>query len=304
MMPARRYVFAPVAVAVALAAWGATHVERPLAEPPAEETARIAAHLERVERELRSRDVSHLTPAQRAARAQHLQRLREYRLRGLFPHNHDFPGERVPYFIDPHGTRCAMAYLIEQSGHGDFVRRIAETRNNARVRELADEPELVAWLDANGLTAAEAARIQPMYDDDGNCIGCIVDDAPDRELSAGEVAVGYSAALLGAVAIVANAVPVDGAAVGRGAAWRPALALGSGALGLAYGIPRLDDAGPSRVLGIVDAGVGAATLAVGAFRLLRGPGTSEPPLAAGPSLAPLVDRAPEGAARIGMRLRF
>lgn len=57
-----------------------------------------------------------------------------------------------------------MAYLIEQSGHGGLVARIATTHNTARIGDLKDDAELVAWLHRNGLTVAEAARIQPAYE--------------------------------------------------------------------------------------------------------------------------------------------
>lgn len=127
------------------------------------ETARIRRHLATVEAELRARDVSTLTPAQREARTKNLDVLHAYWTRGAFPVNTDFPGRRVPYFIDRYGTRCAMAYLIEQSGRGDLVHRIATTQNNAYVRDLQTDAELAAWLRENGLTAAEAAHIQPTY---------------------------------------------------------------------------------------------------------------------------------------------
>ncbi len=57
-----------------------------------------------------------------------------------------------------------MAHLIEVSGHGDLVQRVAAIRNHAFVRELAGDEELGEWLRAHGLTLAEAARIQPTYD--------------------------------------------------------------------------------------------------------------------------------------------
>src|SRR6266699_3261837 len=148
---------------VALAALAAMSSARSPFDFRATETARIRAHLDSAERELRAKDVSSLTPAQRAARLRNLDRLHEYWVRGVFPQNTDFPGERVPYFIDRYGTRCAMAYLIEQAGSGDFVARVAATNNNARVQEMKNDPELGAWLWKNGITLEEAARIQPSY---------------------------------------------------------------------------------------------------------------------------------------------
>ena len=104
-----------------------------------------------------------LTPAQRAARARLLGILHNYQVRGVFPRNTDFPDRDMPVFIDWAGTRCGFAYLIEQTGHEDLVIRIAATRNNARAPELKDDPEVGRWLAENGITLAEATRIQPTY---------------------------------------------------------------------------------------------------------------------------------------------
>lgn len=43
------------------------------------------------------------------------------------------------------------------------MQQIASERNYARVHELADLPALERWLEANGITLDEAARIQPEY---------------------------------------------------------------------------------------------------------------------------------------------
>ena len=91
-----------------------------------------------------------------------LQALAEYRAGGQFPKNRDFV-EQTPYFIDADGTRCAMAHLMELGGSAALVGAIARERNNAYVRELADDPRLLAWLQAAGLTVEEAAAIQPAY---------------------------------------------------------------------------------------------------------------------------------------------
>lgn len=63
-----------------------------------------------------------------------------------------------------------MAYLVNRSGRPDIVDHIAKTRNNAFIRELTDDRNLVAWLVASGLSVAEAARIQPAYDGGGCCV--------------------------------------------------------------------------------------------------------------------------------------
>lgn len=130
---------------------------------PADEVARVRAHLRRVERELQRADVSHLTGGQRAARAEHLDRLRAYAAAGTFPHNHDVPGRRVPVFVDEHGTHCAVGHLMALSGERELVRRISSAHNLARVPELADVPGVAEWLEDAGLSVEEAARIQPAY---------------------------------------------------------------------------------------------------------------------------------------------
>lgn len=127
------------------------------------ELARLRRHFRTVEAELTSRDVRHLSAEQSAARVRNIEVLRQYAAAGVFPHNHDFAGKRVPYFRDEHGTLCAMAYLIARSGRADLVDRVERNANNAYLPELARDPDLQAWLDANGLTVAEAARIQPTY---------------------------------------------------------------------------------------------------------------------------------------------
>lgn len=132
-------------------------------EQAAAEVVRIREHLRQVERELLDANVAHLTVAQRTSRALHIEVLREYREQGIFPHNHQVLGRRVPVFIDEHGTHCAVGYLIARSGDEALARRIADTRNLDRVPELADMPEVVAWLADAGLSVDEAARIQPMY---------------------------------------------------------------------------------------------------------------------------------------------
>jgi hypothetical protein len=131
---------------------------------PPGEVERIREHLARVEAGLRARDTRGLPPAIAAARARNLDRLHAYWTAGRFPHNHDFPGRRVPYFIDAHGTACAVAQLVIASGDAALAERIARTRNHAYVPEMKDDAELAAWAARSGLTLDELAWIQPTYD--------------------------------------------------------------------------------------------------------------------------------------------
>ena len=126
------------------------------------EQARVSAHLLRAEQRLARARTTALGPLRRVVRALLLRELRHYRERQRFPQNLDF-AQPTPYFVDAAGTRCAVAHLLDMSGEHALVQRVARGRNHARVRELADEPRLVAWLAAAGLSLDEAAAIQPEY---------------------------------------------------------------------------------------------------------------------------------------------
>lgn len=140
-------------------------------ERSAVERMRVTEHIQRAERIARARDVRGLDARTRLVRSLLLSELAAYRRAGRFPKNRGFV-EKTPYFIDAEGTRCAMAHLLEVGGEGELVARIAKERNNAWVRELADEPRLLAWLAAAGLTVAEAATIQPAYCDTASACVC------------------------------------------------------------------------------------------------------------------------------------
>jgi hypothetical protein len=127
------------------------------------EVARLRAHFDSVDAELRHAKVLHFMPSQRRARATLIGWLQEYRDAGQFPRNDRFPHLAMPFFRDGRGALCAMAYLIERSGRRDLVDRVALTRNNAFIAELANDPDLRVWLDSVGLSVTEAARIQPSY---------------------------------------------------------------------------------------------------------------------------------------------
>ena len=254
-----------------LAAWSPV----PWGSPAAAETARIRARLAAVERDLRAKDVSALSPVERVARSRNLDVLHAYRVRGVFPRNTSVPGARVPFFVDRYGTRCAMAYLIEQSGRVDLVARVAATNNNARIRDLKGDPELVAWLRENGLTAGEAALIQPSYD------GPPFTPAPD----ASAASVGYKTTSGVAVGASGVTLVLNAAHTGVSPTLTGVLGIASGAMGLAAGEPNLNKSGSRQTLGLVNTGVGTASVLLGVYRLTRRPRT-----ASRASVAPWVDR--------------
>lgn len=126
------------------------------------EVARVHAHLARVEAELRATPTEALSAPQRHARASTLDLLHRYALAERYPTNDVQPG-LTPIFISRDGARCAMAALLEATGHAALVQRIAATDNLVRIAALAHDAELGAWLTEHGLTLSEAARIQPSY---------------------------------------------------------------------------------------------------------------------------------------------
>lgn len=125
---------------------------------------RVQSHLDSVLTELGAHDLRALSTTQREHRAALVRELRAYRDRAVFPHNYDFPGRLVPYFVDRKtGTLCAVGDLLAFTGREDVVERVARANNNVRVAELAGDSAFTGWLETNGLTLAEAARIQVVY---------------------------------------------------------------------------------------------------------------------------------------------
>jgi hypothetical protein len=126
------------------------------------EVARIQAHFDSVIAELSVHPAPNGVAGRR--RVALIGTLRAYRDRGVFPHNYDFPGLAVPYFVDRKtGTLCAVAHLLASTGRRDIVDRVAKTNNNVWVAQLAGDSAFTHWLDDHGLSLAEAARIQIPY---------------------------------------------------------------------------------------------------------------------------------------------
>jgi hypothetical protein len=125
-------------------------------------TLRIKTHLEYVENILRQQDVTHLSSSMQTKRKSLIDLLHDYRLKGLFPENNAYAGERKPCFIDENGAICAVGYLIEKTAG----RQIAETINKKfQYSEIMDmDNHLVDnWVASSGLTKQECAMIQPTY---------------------------------------------------------------------------------------------------------------------------------------------
>ncbi len=283
-MSSHRPALVAIAAALALAATLATApgaaahpgADLPVATPAeaayAAEVARIQVRLDSVLRELRAADVAHLSPAQRAVRAARIATLHGYRDRGVFPHNHDFPDAATPYFVDHRGVVCAVGYLIEQSGRRDMVDRVRDMDNNVWVAELAGDAEFRAWLDASGLTLAEAARIQMPYD-----ITPGDDVSPSRASHRVNTAAAVLSSGLGIASIAWNAAEKDG----DHRRLRAALGFTAGAAGLAVAATRMPDArGAPLAVGISSGAIGVASAVMATRALMGGRATTHLPVSA------------------------
>lgn len=221
------------------------------------EVARLRAHFDSVDTELRLRDTPRLTPAQQANRVTLIGWLREYRDTGEFPRNDRFP-EALPFFRDSRGVLCAMAYLIERSGRRDIVNLVARTRNNASIPELAGDPALGNWLDSVGLSLAEAARIQPYYGPPPPPV------VPDDEAVTAEYAI--TSLLVSGTAL--TTIGLNLATPSRSTGWGGVFA---GGAGIIAGVANLDGTGGTDKVAAANMIVGGAALALGLHRLLRPP---------------------------------
>ncbi|MBL8920276.1 MAG: hypothetical protein JNJ54_15525 [Myxococcaceae bacterium] len=124
------------------------------------EDARIRRHLADALTQLRTTTPSGLTGAQRVARTEVIALLDAYAAEGRFPRRQGTPS---PVFVDEAGAHCAMGALLAGTGASALVERIRLARNLETVGTLANEPGLAEWLVAHGMTAEEAALVQPTY---------------------------------------------------------------------------------------------------------------------------------------------
>ena len=119
---------------------------------------------------LENRDLSGMPAALREQRRQNIERLREYRERGIFPVNIEHPGQLLPCFIDSTGAICAAGYLIEQSAGREFAEAIDREYRYATIAQITS-PALDKWIACSGLTRSEIATIQrPSISSDGRVI--------------------------------------------------------------------------------------------------------------------------------------
>ena len=228
------------------------HLARRMARAP--EIARIRAHFDSVLTELSGATHSYaLDASTRARRGAVLATLRAYRDRGDFPHNYDFPSQAVPYFVDRRtGTLCAVAHLLASTGRRDIVDRVAIADNNVLVAELASDTAFTRWLAYNGITLAEAARIQVPY---------MQPETTAQRARNGAFLVGAPIAL--GSAVITGALNALGNADGHQRATR-VVGFTSGAATLALGTMLVTRTSLPAGVGVATAGVGGLSLAFAA----------------------------------------
>ena len=224
-----------------------------------DEDLRIKTHLAYVEQLLRKKEISGLSAEQQAMRVHLLDLLHDYRTAGVFPRNYDYPGERVPCFIDKHGNICAVGYLIEQTAG----RAIAEQINASHQYDylLAINSEVVdAWVAGSGLSKEECAMIQPNYS------GPPID--PNIALAT---------ALLGGANLSLNVINTLQIANGADSQLAPVLGLYTGTAALLLGLndfiveyndPNLNASNASeRTLAMLNVGLGTTTVMLSVWNL-------------------------------------
>jgi antitoxin component YwqK of YwqJK toxin-antitoxin module len=122
----------------------------------------IQAHLACVLDILRSENTDHLSAEQKSTRANLVNELAQYRLAGNFPVNY-YRTERIPVFIDEHGTHCAVGYLMMKTGHEEMAQRISKADNYVWVKDIHDA-EVPAWQEWSGFSVENLKLIQGAYD--------------------------------------------------------------------------------------------------------------------------------------------
>lgn len=263
------------------------------------ETARLHAHFAHVLEQLRARDVSGWSEARRADRRRLLALLESYDRAGRFPHNEGHDPGRTPIFVDRHGTRCAMAYLIERSDGAGLVARIAATANLARIRDLAGDAELSRRLAHSGLDLEEAALIQPAYDPPDVTTGR-EDHVPDENIMQAGVflSVGF-----GVPAVFMNIRPRATAEEQRQVR---ALAILVGAEGLTIGLVDAFHDGHLRGSGLAQLSIGATALTLALLNRFDGaPASSRSAFASPrPRATPIVRAGAGGETQLGLAMAF
>jgi hypothetical protein len=127
-----------------------------------DELSFIQFHLAQVELACRKNTPADLSETQLRNRMALLDSLNLYWQAGEFPNNTDHPASRAPYFIGQNGNVCAVGHLINASGKHELAQLIADSSNNAFIKEI-DLELISSWQQESGFTLDELAWIQPGY---------------------------------------------------------------------------------------------------------------------------------------------
>lgn len=146
--------------------WTSFETKADLSNQPTQfdnDEARIQLHLKSVVQLLKSADNNHLTNNQLSTRQALIKSLETYYQAAIFPQNHHFH-HRHPIFKDQDERSCAVAFLMENTGHTDLVKEIQADANFSYLKELVIHyPEINTWAETSGFTINELALIQPGY---------------------------------------------------------------------------------------------------------------------------------------------
>lgn len=126
------------------------------------ENDRIATHLNFVINYLEDHTPEDLNSDQKRNRFQMIFLLRKYVQLREFPKNYDYPGMRIPCFIDKDGNICAVGFLVAETAGYDAAEKINEEYKYSFISDM-DSPALMEWVKASGLTMEECAMMQPSY---------------------------------------------------------------------------------------------------------------------------------------------
>jgi len=271
----------------------------PAVPAPQEEVARIRAHFDSVLVELAARDVGALSSVQREHRAALVATLAAYRDRGAFPHNYDFPGQAVPYFVDPRtGVLCAVAHLLESTGRRDIVDRVSRGDNNVWVAQLASDTAFTAWLGANGITLSEAVRIQVPY----------VQPVSKAEEARNVAFLSVAPFAIGGAAVTSLMNAFGNADGHRTTVSRMGLVSGIVTTGMGIALLGKRDVAPA--VGASAVAIGGTSIALSARSIRRNAAiasereTARARAVAAASLAPTVNASGETGARVAVSIRF
>lgn len=94
-----------------------------------------------------------------AQRAEALDHLRTYAGARVYPIN-DVQLGAISMLRDANGNPCAMAYLVEQTGHRVLIDTLAREANGARFDNQEPGMPLYDWTLTSGLLLEEAAMVQ------------------------------------------------------------------------------------------------------------------------------------------------